>query len=200
MNILRVFYIFVILAGIITINNNISHLVNPTVFVALLGIISAVLFFKKIYKFYYLSIIWIIVQIPYYKSGGFVFDLAQLVNSHFSLNFGDTSIGINTHILLLLLLNHLILSGYLYRKVYFKAYTENSKLKMDDEYSFIPTDIKFKKLIGKSEIQIESEMYDKIEFEPIKDERIKKAGILILSENENEKINATVEYKLTAKE
>ena len=147
-----------------------------------------------------MSVVWIIVQIPYFKSGDFTLDFAQLINAHLALNFGETSIGINTHILLLLFINHVVLSEYLFQRIDFKAYTENSKLSMDDEYSFVPIDIKFEKLIGSSDIQIENNKYNKIEFEPLKDERIKKAGITLISEDEKEKINATIRYKLSTKD
>ena len=90
----------------------------------------------------------------------------------------------------------ILLSEFLFQKVTFKAYTENLKLKRENKYSFIPTDIISKKLVGYSEIEIENETYSKVEFEPQKSEKIKKAGIVLIPLNKSGKIIATVEYRL----
>ncbi len=88
------------------------------------------------------------------------------------------------------------MSEFLFQKITFKAYTENPKLQIENEYSFIPTEIKFKKLFGKTDLEIENETYSMVEFEPIKSERIKKAGITLIPINNGPKIKATVKYKL----
>tara|TARA_B110000967_G_scaffold207419_1_gene256735 strand:- start:219 stop:824 length:606 start_codon:yes stop_codon:yes gene_type:complete len=196
MKLLNGFYIFVLIASFITLFNNLNNLLSPKIIVSLIGITSAILFFTKKSSFYFLAIIWIIVQIPYLKTDTFTLDLSQFLNIHFSIRWGTFSIGINAQVLLLIFLKQISLSEFLFKKVTFKAYTENLKLKRGNEYSFITTDIISKKLIGKSEIEIENESYSKVIFEPQKSERIKKAGITLIPLNENGKIKATIEYKM----
>ena len=196
MKLLTGFYIFVLTTSILTINNNLNDLLNPTIIVSLLGITSAILFFMKKTSFYFLAIIWIMVQIPYLIIGEYTIDLSQFINPHFSLNIGSISLGINAQIFLLFFMKTILLSEFLFQKLTFKAYTENDKLKRENEYSFIPTDIVEKKLIGNSEIVIENEIYSRVKFEPIKSERIKKAGITLIPKNKIGEIKATVEYKL----
>jgi hypothetical protein len=196
MKLLSGFYIFVLITSLLTINNNLNDLLNPTIIISLIGITSAILFFTKKSNFYYLAVIWIIAQIPNLIIGEYTIDLSQFLNFHLSLNIGSISLGLNAQILLLLFLKPIFLSEFLFQKVTFKAYSENEKLKRENEYSFIPTDIIGKKIVGISEIEIEDETYTKVEFEPIKSERIKKAGITLISSNKVGKIKATVEYKL----
>ena len=196
MKLLTGFYIFVLITSLITINNNLINLLNPTIIISLIGIASAILFFTKKSSFYFLAVIWIVAQIPYLIIGEYTIDLSQFLNFHFSINIGSVSLGLNAQIFLLFFLKPILLSEFLFQKVTFKAYTENDKLKREKEYSFIPTDILGKKLIGNSEIEIENEIYSKIEFEPAKSEKIKKAGIILFHSNKIEKINATIKYKL----
>ncbi len=196
MKILTGFYIFVLITSLLTINNNLNDLLNPTIIVSLIGIVSAILFFMKKTSFYFLAVIWIIAQIPYLIIGKYTIDLSQFLNFHFSLNIGSISLGLNAQIFLLFFMKTILLSEFLFRKVTFRAYTENEKLKREIKYYFIPTDIVQKKLIGKSEIEIENEIYSKIKFEPTKSERIKKAGITLITNNKTEEIKATVEYEL----
>jgi hypothetical protein len=196
MKLLSGFYIFVLITSLLTINNNLNDLLNPAIIISLIGITSAILFFTKKSNFYYLAVIWIIAQIPNLIIGEYTIDLSQFLNFHLSLNIGSISLGLNAQILLLLFLKPIFLSEFLFQKVTFKAYSENEKLKRENEYSFIPTDIIGKKIVGISEIEIEDETYTKVEFEPIKSERIKKAGITLISSNKVGKIKATVEYKL----
>lgn len=196
MKLLTGFYIFALITSLLTINNNLNNLLNPTIIISLIGIASAILFFTKKSSFYYLGIIWIIAQIPYLIFGEHTIDFSQFLNFHFSLNIGSVSLGLNAQIFLLFFIKPLLLSEFLFQKVTFKAYTENDKLKRENEYSFIPTDIVGKKLVGNSEIEIENEMYSKVKFEPTKRERIKKAGITLIPNNKIGEIKATVEYKL----
>jgi len=196
MKLLKGFYIYVLITSLITISNNLNNLLNPTIIISLIGIASAIFFFTEKTNFYFLAVIWIIAQIPYFVIGDFTLDLSQFLNFHFSMNFGSLSLGLNVQIFLLLFLKQILLSEFLFQKVTFKAYTENLKLKRENEYSFTPTDIVSKKLVGSSEIKIENDTYLKVEFEPQKSERIKKAGIILIPLNESEKIKATVEYKL----
>jgi hypothetical protein len=196
MKLLKGFYIYVLIASLITINNNLNNLLNPTIILSLIGIAAAILFFTKKSNFYFLAIIWIIAQIPYLIFGDFTLDLSQFLNFHFSLNIGSASLGLNAQILLLFFIKPILLSEFLFQKVTFKAYTENLKLKRENKYSFTPTDIISKKLVGDSEIEIENQTYSKVEFEPQKGDRIKKAGITLFPLNEGGKINATVEYRL----
>ncbi|TVZ47432.1 hypothetical protein [Olleya sp. Hel_I_94] len=196
MKLLTGFYIFVLIASLLTINNNLINLLNPTIIISLIGIASAILFFTKKSSFYYLGIIWIIAQIPYLIFGEHTIDFSQFLHIHFSLNIGSVSLGLNAQIFLILFIKPLLLSEFLFQKVTFKAYTENNKLKRESEYSFIPTDIVGQKLVGNSEIEIENEMYSKVKFVPTKSERIKKAGITLIPDNKIGEIKATVEYKL----
>ncbi|WP_299890470.1 hypothetical protein [uncultured Lacinutrix sp.] len=196
MKLLKGFYIYVLIASLITIFNNLNNLLNLTVIVSLIGIISSISFFTRKSNFYFLAVIWIIVQIPYLVTNNFTLDLSQFLNIHLSITFGSLSFGINAQILLLLLTKQILLSAFLFKKVTFKAYTENLKLKRDKEYTFTPIDIISKKLIGNSEIELENEIYTKIKFDPQKNERIKKAGITLSSQNGNSEIKATVEYRL----
>ncbi len=179
-----------------TITNNLNNLINPTIIVSVVGIISSVLFLFKKTNFYFLAIIWIIVQIPFFESDSFKLDFSQFLNFHFSIIWGNISLGLNAQIFLLFFVKTLLLSELLFRKISFKAYSENDKLKRKNEYSFIPTDIVEKKLVGESAIEIDNITYSKIELKPVKSERIKKAGITMVSSNEVEKINALIEYKL----
>lgn len=196
MKLLNGFYIFVLIVSCITLFNNLNNLLNPTIIVSLIGITSAILFFIKKSNFYFLAIIWIILQIPFLKTETFKLDLSQFLNFHFSIRWGALSVGVNAQILLLIFLQQILLSKFLFKKVTFKAHTENIKLKRENEYSFIVTDIQSKKLVGVSKIEIEDEIYSKIIFGPKKSERIKKAGITLISLNKNEELKATVEYKL----
>jgi hypothetical protein len=196
MKILTGFYIFVLITSFITINNNQNDLLNPTMIISLIGIISAILFFLKKSSFYFLAVIWIIAQIPFFETETFKLDLSQFLNFHFSMRWGTVSIGLNAQIFLLFFIKTILLSEFLFRKISFKAYTENAKLKRENEYSFMPTDIIGKKLVGKSDIEIENEIYTKFEFEPQKNERIKKAGITLIPINKIGKISAKVEYRL----
>lgn len=196
MKLLTGFYIFVLITSLLTINNNFNDLLNPTIIVSLIGITSGILFFMKKTSFNFLAVIWIIAQIPYLIIGEYTIDLSQFLNFHFSLNIGSISLGINAQILLLFFMKTILLSEFLFQKVTFKAYTENEKLKRENEYSFIPTDIVEKKLIGNSEIEIENETYSKVKFEPIKSERIKKAGVTLIPNNKGRVIKATVAYEL----
>ena len=196
MKLLTGFYIFVLITSLLTINNNLNDLLNPTIIISLIGIASAILFFAKKTNFYFLAIIWIIAQIPYLIIGEYTIDFSQFLNFHFSINIGSVSLGLNAQIFLLFFVKPILLSEFLFQKVTFKAYTENDKLKRENEYSFIPTDIVGKKLVGNSEIEIENEIYSKVAFEPGKSEKIKKAGITLITSNKIGKINATVEYKL----
>jgi len=196
MKLLKGFYIFVLITSLLTIYNNLNNLLNPTIIVSLIGVLAALLFFAKKSSFYFLAVIWIIAQIPYLIIGDFTLDLNQFMNFHFSINIGSMSVGLNVQIFLLLIMKSILLSEFLFQKVTFKAYTENLKLKREDKYSFIPTDIISKKLVGISEIEIENETYSKVEFEPQKSEKIKKAGIILIPINNTGKINATVEFRI----
>jgi hypothetical protein len=169
---------------------------DPTIIVSLIGITASLLFFLKKFNFYYLSIIWIIFQIPYIVLNEFTLDLSQHINFHISLNIGSVSLGLNFQILFLLFLKQIMLSEFLFQKITFKAYTENPKLNIENEYSFIPTEIKSKKLIGKTELLIENKIYSMVKFEPLKSERIKKAGITLIPIDNVPEIKATVKYKL----
>jgi hypothetical protein len=197
MKLLKAFYIYSLVASLMTINNNWNNLLNPTIIISLIGIVGSILFFLKKYNFYFLGIIWLIVQIPYFEIGNFTFDLSQFVNFHLNIDIASLSLGINFQIILIyFFLKPLLLSKFLLQKITFSAYTENSKLQIGKEYSFIPTEIESKKLIGKNEIQIEKETYSRIEFEPEKSDRIKKAGITLIPINKGLKIKALVKYKM----
>ena len=195
MNLLKGFYIYVLITSLLNINNNLNNLFNPSILISVIGIISTIAFFSKRMKFSFLGIIWIVAQVPYIIFGDFTFDLSQFINAHFALNLGSISLGINAQILLLFFLIPISLSKFLYRKIIFNAYTENSELKREDTYSFTPNGIEFNKLTSDCEIVVENKTYNKIIFEPQKSERIKKGGIILISETESHKIEATVEYK-----
>ena len=79
----------------------------------------------------------------------------------------------------------------------FNAYFENDLLKREDFYSFIPIDVKSKKLIGVSEIVIENVAYTNIQFVPLQEQQVKKASIVMSSFNEEHTIKATVQYSIT---
>ena len=51
------------------------------------------------------------------------------------------SLGLNAQIFLLFFLKPILLSEFLFQKVTFKAYSENEKLKRENEYIFSPIDI-----------------------------------------------------------
>lgn len=194
---LRVFYIFVLITSFLTINNNLNDLLSPVNFISLIGIVSAVLFFVKKMSFYFLTILWIVAQIPYLVVGEQVIDFSQFLNFHFYLTFGSVSLGLNAQVFLLFFLKPILLSELLFQNVTFKAYSENEKLKRENEYSFIPIDIIDGKLVGNPDIEIENEIYSKITLKPVKSERVKKAGVTLVSSNEVRKIKGLVEYRLS---
>ncbi|CAM1358210.1 membrane hypothetical protein [Tenacibaculum sediminilitoris] len=195
MNLLRGFYICVLITSLLNINNNLNNLSNPSILISIIGITSSIAFFSKRMRFSFLGIIWIVAQVPYMIFGDFTFDLSQFINAHFAVNLGSISVGINAQVLLLFFLIPISLSEFLYRKVIFNAYTENSELKREDTYSFTPNGIEYNRLTSDSKIVIENKTYNKIIFEPQKSEGIKKAGIVLISETDNHKIKATIEYK-----
>lgn len=199
MKLLKGFYIYVIIASIITLFNNLNDSLNPAIIVSLMGIVSSILFFSKKNNYYFLAVFWIIAQIPYLKTDTFTLDLSQFLNIHITLHFGSLSFGINAQILLLLFLKQIFLSKFLFHEIRFRAYTEHLKLKRENEYTFIPTDIISKKLVGDTEIEIDDEIYSKVEFEILDSDTIKKGGLTLMSMGGISKINATVEYKLDDK-
>jgi hypothetical protein len=192
------FYIFVLVTSIITLNNNLYNLLKPTIIVSIIGIVSAILFFMKKTSFYFLAIIWIIAQIPFIELGEQTIDLAQFLNFHFSLQFGSLSVGLNAQVLLLFLLKPIQLSEFLFREISFRAYTENKIWKIENEYNFRSEDIIDNKIIGTCKIEIDNIIYSKVELEPIKSERVKKAGIILIAENNQQTIKGTVQYKLNS--
>ena len=196
MKLLTGLYIYIVFASFLTIFNNLNNVLNPTIIVSLIGIASALLFFTKKSNFYFLAAIWIIVQIPFLKTDSFTLDLSQFLNIHFSIRWGTFSIGLNAQILLLVFIKQILLSEFLFKKITFKSYTENLKLTRDNEYQFITNDITSKKVLGKAKIELDTIVYQKVEFEPLKSEKVKKAGITLISLNSKEKIRATIEYKL----
>jgi len=195
MKLLTGFYIFVLITSLITIQNNLNNLLNPVIIVSLIGVLSSILFFVKKTNFYFLAIIWIVIQIPYLKFGSFIFDFSQFLHLHFSINIGSFSLGLNVQVLLLLFLKTILLSRFLYQRISFKAFSHNPKLKRGTEYSFIPTDIISDKLVGDSELEIENLTYSKVEFQPKKSKGFKKAGVILSNLDKKESIKATVEYK-----
>ncbi|MGB1042125.1 MAG: hypothetical protein ACPGU6_01920 [Tenacibaculum sp.] len=148
-------------------------------------------------SFYFLTILWIVAQIPYLVVGEQVIDFSQFLNFHFYLTFGSVSLGLNAQVFLLFFLKPILLSELLFQNVTFKAYSENEKLKRENEYSFIPIDIIDGKLVGNPDIEIENEIYSKITLKPVKSERVKKAGVTLVSSNEVRKIKGLVEYRLS---
>jgi len=196
MKVLRVFYIIVLVFSLLTVYGHLNNLVKPTVFVSLIGIVASVLFFLKKSKFYFLSLIWIIVQIPFISSESFSFDLSQFSHFHISFGVGSFFIGINMQALFLLFTTYIVLSKFLYRNVNFKAYSENPKLSMEKEYSFVPTEISPKGLVGKVAIRIDDKLFSTVEFSPKKSGEIQKAAIILISSDNDEAIKATVTYRL----
>lgn len=196
MKLLKGFYIFVLIFSLIHIINNLYNLNNVSLFISIIGLLSCIAFFLKYYNFYFLGIIWIIAQIPILKFEDFTFNMFQFLDFHFALNFGSFSFGLSMYIFLIPFIKPIILSKYLLKNITFNAYTQNSKLKIEDQYSFIPTDLDFKKLISHEDILIDNEIYSLIEFQPMKSERFNKAGITLKSLGVNDKISTIIKFEI----
>lgn len=195
---LKIFYTFVIISSILTLFNNGFIVLNLSAIVSVLGIVASILFFAKKFNFYYLAILWIVAQIPYVAYQNDIFDLSQFLHFHLAITIGQLSIGVNAQVILLgLIIKDILLSRHLFKTLTFNAYTENDILKREDFYSFIPIDIKSKKLIGVSEIVIENVAYTNIQFVPLQEQQVKKASIVMSSFNEEKTIKATVQYSIT---
>ncbi|WP_292950052.1 hypothetical protein [Olleya sp. UBA1516] len=195
---LKIFYTFVIISSILTLFNNGFIVLNLSAIVSVLGIVASILFFAKKFNFYYVAILWIVAQIPYVAYQNDIFDLSQFLHFHLAITIGQLSIGVNAQVILLgLIIKDILLSRHLFKTLTFNAYTENDILKREDFYSFIPIDIKSKKLIGVSEIVIENVAYTNIQFVPLQEQQVKKASIVMSSFNEENTIKATVQYSIT---
>lgn len=195
---LKIFYTFVIISSILTLFNNGFIVLNLSAIVSVLGIVASILFFAKKFNFYYVAILWIVAQIPYVAYQNDIFDLSQFLHFHLAITIGQLSIGVNAQVILLgLIIKDILLSRHLFKTLTFNAYTENDILKREDFYSFIPIDIKSKKLIGVSEIVIENVAYTNIQFVPLQEQQVKKASIVMSSFNEEKTIKATVQYSIT---
>jgi len=195
---LKIFYTFVIISSILTLFNNGFIVLNLSAIVSVLGIVASILFFAKKFNFYYVAILWIVAQIPYVAYQNDIFDLSQFLHFHLAITIGQLSIGVNAQVILLgLIIKDIRLSRHLFKTLTFNAYTENDILKREDFYSFIPIDIKSKKLIGVSEIVIENVAYTNIQFVPLQEQQVKKASIVMSSFNEENTIKATVQYSIT---
>ncbi len=197
MNILKAFYAYALLASLISIWNHINDITALPVFAGLLGIISSLLFFLKRYKFSFLGIIWIIVQIPYVVFDGFVVDMSQFLNIHLSLNIGSISIGVNAQVLLLFLLPYLSLLKHVGEKITLKPFTEKAKEVIDKAITVTPDNItEGKKLSADIEIEINNEMYHKLLFKPTKDDRLNRGYVVLFSENTKKPLKATVTFEV----
>jgi len=197
MDILRSFYGFALLSSIINIYNHSSNLTSITVLVGVLGIISAILFFSKHYKFYYLGIIWIILQIPYVVFENTVYDFSQFINAHFSVNTSSLQFGINAHIILLLMARYLVLTKYLHQKIIAKPFTESSKEIMKVPITFEPESIIYsKRLSSKIDLEIENIHYSKLLFEPLKSDRIQKGGLTLIPSKSGIPIKAAISFEI----
>jgi len=194
MKTLKIFHLFALITSILTLNNNLSNFLVPATLISLIGIIGSVLFFLKNYNFNYLMIFWICSQFIYLKIGDFSLDLSQFFNFNLSLNIGVLSIGGNIQILLFIFIKPILLTKYINQNITIKPYTENSPLRKDDRISFMSKDIKSNKVIGILNYELDNLEYDNIIFEPIKSERMRKAGVILRSVNHSQKINATVTY------
>ncbi|MGB2684811.1 MAG: hypothetical protein WBC43_07310 [Olleya sp.] len=195
---LKIFYTYIIVSSILTLFNNGFIVLNLSAIVSVLGIVASILFFSKKFNFYYLAILWIVAQIPYVAYQNDLFDLSQFLHFHLAITIGQLSVGVNAQVILLgLVIKDILLSRYLFKTVTFNAYFENDLLKREDFYSFIPIDVKSKKLIGVSEIVIENVAYTNIQFVPLQEQQVKKASIVMSSFNEENTIKATVQYSIT---
>ncbi|MBD3864372.1 hypothetical protein [Olleya marilimosa] len=195
---LKIFYTYVIVSSILTLFNNGFIVLNLSAIVCVLGIVVSILFFAKKFNFYYLAILWIVAQIPYVAYQNDIFDLSQFLHFHLAITIGQLSVGVNAQVILLgLVIKDILLSRYLFKTVTFNAYFENDLLKREDFYSFIPIDVKSKKLIGVSEIVIENVAYTNIQFVPLQEQQVKKASIVMSSFNKEHTIKATVQYSIT---
>tara|TARA_R110000751_G_scaffold100068_2_gene193869 strand:- start:171820 stop:172437 length:618 start_codon:yes stop_codon:yes gene_type:complete len=195
---LKIFYTYIIVSSILTLFNNGFIVLNLSAIVSVLGIVASILFFSKKFNFYYLAILWIVAQIPYVAYQNDLFDLSQFLHFHLAITIGQLSVGVNAQVILLgLVIKDILLSRYLFKTVTFNAYFENDLLKREDFYSFIPIDVKSKKLIGVSEIVIENVAYTNIQFVPLQEQQVKKASIVMSSFNEEHTIKATVQYSIT---
>ncbi len=195
---LKIFYTYIIVSSILTLFNNGFIVLNLSAIVSVLGIVASILFFAKKFNFYYLAILWIVAQIPYVAYQNDIFDLSQFLHFHLAITIGQLSVGVNAQVILLgLVIKDILLSRYLFKTVTFNAYFENDLLKREDFYSFIPIDVKSKKLIGVSEIVIENVAYTNIQFVPLQEQQVKKASIVMSSFNEEHTIKATVQYSIT---
>ena len=141
MNILKAFYAFAIGAGLFTIYSNLNNLMDPTIAVSILGIVSGILFFMKKYEFYYLALIWIIIQIPYFVVNDTSINLSLLYSVEFGLTFGTTKLGLNIHVFLLFFAKYLILSKYLEKEISVKPFTEKSTELIGDGITFKTIDV-----------------------------------------------------------
>ncbi|MFY0604815.1 MAG: hypothetical protein JXQ93_12825 [Flavobacteriaceae bacterium] len=188
MNILKAFYVYALISSLIAIWNSLNDLTNITVFVGLLGVVSSILFFLKQYKFYYLAIIWIIIQIPFVIVDDITIDLSQFLNVHLSLNIGDVSLGVNAQVFLLFLLKYLYLSKYLNQNIMVKPFTESAKKILNKPLVFLVNDLtEGKRLSGQIDFKINDESYSKALFQPMKDERVNKGAIVLIPSNSNSK-------------
>jgi hypothetical protein len=194
MKTLKIFHVFALITSILELNNNLNNLLIPTTIISLIGIIGSILFFIKNYNFNYLMIIWICLQFIYLKFDTFSMDLSQFFHFNISLRVGPISIGGNIQILLFILIKPIILTKYINRDISIKPYTENSPLRKDESISFMSKNIKLNKVIGELNYELDDLEYDNISFEPMKSDRIKKAGVVLKSTNHSKKINATVTY------
>lgn len=194
---LKIFYTYVIVSSILTLFNNGFIVLNLSAIVSVLGIVASILFFAKKFNFYYLAILWIVSQIPYVAYQNDIFDLSQFLHFHLAITIGQLSVGVNAQVILLtLVIKDILLSKYLFKTLTFNAYFENDILKREDFYSFIPIDIKSKKLIGVSEIVIENVAYTNIQFTTLQEQQVKKASIVMSSFNEENTIKATVQFSI----
>lgn len=186
-----------IISSALTINNNLNDLTNISVFVGILGIVSGILFFIKQYNLYYLATLWIILQIPYLIIDGTTYDFSQFFNFHVSMRFGSITLGVNAQIIFLLLLKYLILSQYLKQKIIVKPFTEKAKKIIENQILFEPENIvSSKRLSSKIDLEIENKHYSKLLFEPLKSDRIKKAGLVLIPSDSESPIKTTVSFEI----
>ncbi|MDT7831670.1 hypothetical protein RQM59_04720 [Flavobacteriaceae bacterium S356] len=197
MDILRFFYGFALISSVLNIYSHATSLTSITVLVGVLGIISAILFFSKQYKFYYLGIIWIVLQIPYVVFENNVYDFSQFINAHFSWQFGAIHFGFNFHIVLLLTVKYLILTKYLNQRIVVKPFTESAKETIKDSIEFKPKGILYsKRLSAKVDLEIKNTHYSKLLFQPTKSDRIQKAGITLVPSESGIPLKATVSFEV----
>ncbi|WP_117885744.1 hypothetical protein [Aureibaculum luteum] len=196
MNILKGFYAFAIGSGLFTIYNNLDNLVDPTIAVSILGIVSGILFFIRKYEFYYLALIWIIIQIPYFVINDTSINLSLLYSAKFGLTFGSSEIGVNIHVFLLFFAKYLILSQYLEKEISVKPFTEKSTELIGDGITFKTIDIiSNKSLSSDINLSLNGIDYSKLYFQPQDSDKIKKGTVFLIPTTGGNELKASIIFE-----